>query len=72
MLVSSSDSRAEKLELKEKRRRKVYSDQETGYELQDLFRVNDGRKTTDGKPVTAFGRATYKEVMQTSKLRIFL
>ena len=39
----SFDSNIEKLELieKKKSKRKVYQDQETGYELQDLYRIND-------------------------------
>lgn len=44
MHVSGSyDASIEKLELieKKKAKRKVYQDQETGYELQDLYRIND-------------------------------
>lgn len=64
MLVSSSDSRAERLELKEKKKRKVYGDKETGYELQDLFRINDGKSVADKhQPMMKPGRATHRDVM---------
>ena len=42
MLVNLSyDNRVEKLNILERRRRKVYQEQETIYELQDLYRIND-------------------------------
>ena len=41
LMPGSYDSRCEKLDLKEKRKRKVYQELESPYELQDLYRVNE-------------------------------
>jgi len=41
MLVQNAyDDKVEKLNLREKRRRKVYSKSETLFELQDMYRLN--------------------------------
>ena len=42
MLVKDSlDARGERLELRERRGRKVYTEVESSYELQDQYRVNE-------------------------------
>ena len=62
MVQNAYDDRVEKLNLREKRMRKVFQPSESAFELQDMYRINEhqaGQNQRQNHSTIGFGRATY-------------
>ena len=73
MVQNAYDERLEKLNLREKKTRKVFQPSESVYEMQDMYRINDeqGEELERSRNYqTARGRATYNQ--DVDKLRDYL
>ena len=73
IVQNAYDERLEKLNLREKKTRKVFQPGESPYELQDMYRINDEQgeeQDRSNSHQTGRGRATYNQ--DVDKLRVYL